>query len=167
VVRLITSAGVKPGTLKLELTESVVSSGDGIEAVLCRLRGCGVSIAIDDFGTGLSTLSQLQNVPFDTVKIDKSFLPRETPGNAEGGVVLRSIVRLTHELGRVVVLEGVETERDIQLLREIGCEYAQGFYFGDSLARVDVPVFVASHRPAANMGSAEFLSGVSGVSGEA
>jgi len=167
VVRLITSAGVKPGTLKLELTESVVSSGDGIEAVLCRLRGCGVSIAIDDFGTGLSTLSQLQNVPFDTVKIDKSFLPRETPGNAEGGVVLRSIVSLTHELGRVVVLEGVETEKDIQLLREIGCEYAQGFYFGDSLARVDVPVFVASHRPAANMGSAESPSGVSGVSGEA
>ncbi len=167
VVRLITSSGVKPGTLKLELTESVVSSGDGIEAVLCRLRGCGVSIAIDDFGTGLSTLSQLQNVPFDTVKIDKSFLPRETPGSAEGGVVLRSIVRLTHELGRVVVLEGVETERDIQLLREIGCEYAQGFYFGDALARVDVPVFVASHRPAANMGSAESPSGVSGVSGEA
>ncbi|HWE05892.1 MAG TPA: hypothetical protein VG274_04240, partial [Rhizomicrobium sp.] len=70
-------------------------------------------------------------------------------------------------LGRVVVLEGVETERDIQLLREIGCEYAQGFYFGDSLARVDVPVFVAAHRPAANMGSAEFPSGVSGVSGKA
>jgi len=149
VARLVASGSMKPGTLKLELTESAVSAGSDILEVLRRLRGCGASLAIDDFGTGLSTLSQLKNSPFDTVKIDRSFLARGARESADGAVVLRSIVRLAHELGRAVVQEGVEIESDATWLKEIGCEYAQGFYFSASLARGDVAAFIASRLPAA------------------
>lgn len=159
VKRLMATSGVKPGTLKLELTESASSAGDGTVEVLRRLRGCGASLALDDFGTGVSTLSQLGNTPFDTVKIDKSFLAQDS---ADDKVVLRTIVNLSHELERSVVIEGVETEQDALWLKEIGCDYAQGFFFAPALARNDVPVFIAGHRaaPAEN-------SGVTRVGGEA
>jgi EAL domain-containing protein (putative c-di-GMP-specific phosphodiesterase class I) len=160
--RLIASSGVIQGTLKLELTESAASAGKGMPDILRRLRDCGVSLAIDDFGTGLSTLSELKNVPFDTVKIDKSFLVPGTSGEGEGALVLRSIVNLAHELGRSVVLEGVECEMDASWLKQIGCDYAQGFYFAASLARGEVPDFIALHRA----GAAAPASGMAGVSGE-
>ncbi|HEY2446739.1 MAG TPA: GGDEF and EAL domain-containing protein [Rhizomicrobium sp.] len=164
VLRTIANAGVKPGTLKLEVTESAVSGGHGVQDILAKLRGCGVSLAIDDFGTGQSTLSQLQNVPFDTVKIDKSFLVRTRSDTTDGAVVLRSIVNLSHELGRAVVVEGVESEEDARHLREIGCEYAQGFFFGESLSASEVPGYIA--KIGQGDGAREVESGVARVSGE-
>ena len=163
IARLLATSGVMPGTLKLELTESTASAGAGTLETLERLRGCGASLAIDDFGTGASTLSQLRNAPFDTVKIDKSFLARAE--DDEGRGLLRSIVNLTHELGRVVVLEGVESEQDALWLKEMGCEFAQGFYFAPPLARNDIPVFIARHRMTAAAGQAEL--GMARVRGEA
>jgi EAL domain-containing protein (putative c-di-GMP-specific phosphodiesterase class I) len=158
VKRLMATSGVTPGTLKLEMTESAASAGDETLEILRRLRGCGASLALDDFGTGVSTLSQLGNAPFDTVKIDQSFLARHGEGDK---VVLRTVVSLSRELGRSVVIEGVETEQDALWLKEIGCDYAQGFFFAAALARNDVPVFIAGHRaPLAN-------SGVTRVGGEA
>ncbi|HEX3431992.1 MAG TPA: GGDEF and EAL domain-containing protein [Rhizomicrobium sp.] len=160
--KLIALSGIAPGTLKLELTESAAArAGEDLPEILRRLRGCGASLAIDDFGTGLSTLSQLKDVPFDTVKIDKSFLDGAGPGETEPGVVLRSIVNLSHELGRAVVMEGVETGHDAQRVRELGCEYAQGFYFAEALIRNEVPAFIARHRP-----DAARESRVAGVGGQ-
>jgi diguanylate cyclase (GGDEF)-like protein/PAS domain S-box-containing protein len=146
--KLIAGSDIAPGTLKLELTESAAAkAGEDLPEILGRLRGCGASLAIDDFGTGLSTLGQLKDVPFDTVKIDKSFLEKSKSGEADHDVVLRSIVNLSHDLGRPVVMEGVESEGDVQRLKEIGCEYAQGFHFAAALLRSEVPAFIARHRP--------------------
>ncbi|HEX9158753.1 MAG TPA: EAL domain-containing protein, partial [Rhizomicrobium sp.] len=146
--KLLQGSGIAPGTLKLELTESAAAKiGEDLPEILGRLRVCGASLAIDDFGTGLSTLGQLKDVPFDTVKIDKSFLEEKGGGEPDQGVVLRSIVNLSHELGRAVVMEGVEAERDVQRLVDLGCEYAQGFHFAAALIRSEVPAFIARHRP--------------------
>jgi len=159
--KLLAGSGIAPGTLKLELTESAAAkAGEDLPEMLGRLRGCGASLAIDDFGTGLSTLGQLKDVPFDTVKIDKSFLEENQSGEADQRVVLRSIVSLSRELGRAVVMEGIETERDVQRLREMGCEYGQGFHFAAALIRSEVAAFIARHRPdAARESSAAGASG--------
>ncbi|HEY1614499.1 MAG TPA: bifunctional diguanylate cyclase/phosphodiesterase [Rhizomicrobium sp.] len=149
VAHLIETSGLTPGTLKLEVTESAVWTGTDMTEVLDRLRGCGAGLAIDDFGTGLSTLSQLKDVPFDTVKIDRSFLARHgtMPEEPGGTVVLRSVVNLAHELGRVVVVEGVETEAAAQWLTEIGCDFAQGFYFSAPLAREEADAHIRARCP--------------------
>ena len=107
-------------------------------------------------------MSQLKDVPFDTVKIDKSFLDGSGSGEGAPNVVLRSIVNLSHELGRAVVMEGVESERDAHRVKEFGCEYAQGFYFAAALLRSEVPAFIARYRP-----DAARESRVAGVSGQA
>jgi diguanylate cyclase (GGDEF)-like protein/PAS domain S-box-containing protein len=161
--KLIAGSGIAEGTLKLELTESAAAkASEDLPEILGRLRGCGASLAIDDFGTGLSTLSQLKDVPFDTVKIDKSFLEKGPSGEGDRAVVLRSIVNLAHELGRAVVMEGVESKRDAQHMLNLGCEYGQGFYFAAALLRSEVPAFIARHRP-----DAAQESRVTGVSGQA
>jgi diguanylate cyclase (GGDEF)-like protein/PAS domain S-box-containing protein len=163
LAKFIADSSIAPGTLKLELTESAAAKlGAGLREILNRLRACGASLAIDDFGTGQSTLSQLKDVPFDTVKIDKSFLQAGDAGQADQAVVLRSIINLSHELGRAVVQEGVENERDAQRLQQMGCEYAQGFHFAAALLRSEVPAFIARHRP-----DAARESRMAGVSGQA
>jgi diguanylate cyclase (GGDEF)-like protein/PAS domain S-box-containing protein len=167
VSRLIEKKGLRPGTLKLELTESAAVPSAGFRETLRRLRDCGASLAIDDFGTGTSTLSELKNVPFDTVKLDKSFLARGQEPEQEAGVVLRSIVNLAHELGRSVVAEGIENERDATWLKEIGCDFGQGFFFAGALLRHQAPEFIAAHGAKLRTPAPEEASGVSGVGGEA
>jgi diguanylate cyclase (GGDEF)-like protein len=136
-----------PGTLKLEVTESTVSNGSDTRRALTRLRDAGASLAIDDFGTGVSNFQQLKEIPFDTVKLDRSFLGRHggTHADAEGAVILGSIVNLAHDLERDVVIEGVETEDEADWLRGLGCEYGQGFYFSEPLPRAEALDFIARH----------------------
>jgi hypothetical protein len=90
-------------------------------------------LALDDFGTGYSSLSYLNQFTFDTIKVDRSFL-QASGENGAGSVILRSVVALAHELGKNVVVEGIETEDDVGLLRTIGCEYGQGFYYGEPMS---------------------------------
>jgi EAL domain-containing protein (putative c-di-GMP-specific phosphodiesterase class I) len=119
-----------PPSLQLEITESrIVADLRRARSVLDNLRGTGITIAIDDFGTGFSSLSQLQQLPVDEIKIDKSFVMRmETDPN--DFVLVRSIVELGHNLGLHVTAEGVESESVARRLGELGCTYAQGFYHG-------------------------------------
>lgn len=140
-------APILPGTLKLEVTESAIGAGGDIKDALERIRALGASLSIDDFGTGLSNLSQLKDLPFDTVKIDQGFLARKSSGeeSADGAVVLSSVVKLAQELGRSVVVEGVETERDVARLTELGCEFGQGFYFSAPLPAADALAYIARH----------------------
>ena len=111
------------------MTEGRGGCERGRGAALAEIRATGAGLAIDDFGTGLSSLSQLKDIPFDTVKIDRSFLALHGSSHedGDGAVILGSIVNLAHELGRVVVVEGVESEQDVARLKEMGCEFAQGF----------------------------------------
>ncbi len=144
---LISNGGIVPGTLKLEITESALGADRQSRHALERLRVLGAGLAIDDFGTGLSTLSQLKDLPFDTVKIDRSFLARHggTQDENDGTVILGSIVSLAHDLKRNVIVEGVENESDAKWLKEMGCEYAQGFYFSPPLPASEALNYIALH----------------------
>jgi diguanylate cyclase (GGDEF)-like protein len=145
LAKLLRASGIIAGTLALEVTESAVASDKECQAALERIRALGTSLAIDDFGTGHSSLSQLKDLLFDTVKVDKSFLERRTNGASDGEVVLASIVALVRDLKRHIVVEGVETEEDAQRLKDIGCEFAQGFYFSAPLAPADTLNYLAMH----------------------
>jgi diguanylate cyclase (GGDEF)-like protein len=118
------------GALQLEITESrIVADLPRARAALDELRGMGVMIAIDDFGTGYSSLSQLQQLPADEIKIDRSFVTR-MESDRQDAVLVHSIIDLGRNLGLRVTAEGVETENVKQVLAQLGCDYAQGFHVG-------------------------------------
>jgi diguanylate cyclase (GGDEF)-like protein len=137
---LVQRSGLPDRTLCLEVTESAVLADNAAgEAALSRLRKLGVSLAIDDFGTGHSSLSHLQRLPIDAVKVDKSFVPA---GEKNGATILASIIVLAHELELEVVAEGIETAADAQRLRQLKCDYGQGFFFAAPMPASEVRRFL-------------------------
>ena len=122
-------SGVLGESLELEITEGVLMSGHAyIDKALNAINDLGVTIAMDDFGTGYSSLSYLRNYPFDTLKIDRSFVCDITEDEADRELINASIA-MAHGLGLKVVAEGVETEEQLAHLKEKGCDYAQGYLF--------------------------------------
>ena len=133
VERVLGETGLEGSRLTLDVTETVyVKVLAGNTAILDRLRGLGVRFSIDDFGTGYSSLSYLRRLPADAIKIDQSFV-KGLGENAEDTAVVRMIIELAHTLGLEVIAEGVETEEQATLLKEMGCDFAQGYHFSKPL----------------------------------
>ena len=132
------------GTLKLELTESSLM-GDSVAAVtlLSQFKALGVSLAIDDFGTGYSSLSYLHRFPLDTLKIDRSFTDAMGSDPKQESMISRTIMPLAHHLGLDVVAEGVETEQQAAVLKELRCKYAQGFLYSRPVKAEEVLTMLA------------------------
>ncbi|MEQ1937738.1 EAL domain-containing protein [Mesorhizobium sp. CN5-321] len=129
---VIARSNLKARCLRLELTESLVMDNPEQTAhVLTKLKQLGIGLSLDDFGTGYSSLAYLTRFPFDTIKIDKSFLDDTSPKRT---VLIRSMINMAHELGLSVVAEGIRDQSDGLELRQMGCEYVQSFSFGAPMA---------------------------------
>lgn len=125
--------GIVPSRLKLELTESLLLADiDDAIAKMLALRGIGISFALDDFGTGYSSLAYLKRLPFDQVKIDRSFV-EDLLSDANAAAICKAVIVLGRTLGLEVVAEGVESENQWQILRDEGCAAVQGYLFGQPM----------------------------------
>lgn len=125
----VSGAGIDPGVIELEITESALM--DDVEnsaALLGRLKQLGTPIAVDDFGTGYSSLQYLQQLPVDVLKVDRSFVAGLGASDSDRAIV-RAVVQLADALGLTSVAEGVETHEQLDALRGLGCAQAQGFHF--------------------------------------
>ena len=145
VGRALQSAEMRPSQLTLEVTESVLMSGiENAVSTLSALRNMGVTLSIDDFGTGYSSLSYLATLPIDALKIDRSFIDRMSR-EAEGSEIVKAIFKLGQALSKQVVAEGIETGRQLELLRELGCEFGQGFLLSRPVGAESAGNFLASN----------------------
>jgi EAL domain-containing protein (putative c-di-GMP-specific phosphodiesterase class I) len=139
VLSLCERAGIEPESLCFELTESsLVSARDdrGRYEQVLALEATGARLAVDDFGTGYSALSYLKHLPVDVVKIDRSFVAGLDVTEADA-VLVEAITRMSHALGLRVVAEGVETESELAVLREIGVDDVQGYLFARPMTWAD------------------------------
>jgi PAS domain S-box-containing protein len=122
-------SGVDPSCLQLEITETIaMRDAEKSGHVLSQLKALGVCLSIDDFGTGYSSLSRLRRIPVDTLKIDRAFISN-MDSDPESREIVRIIIVLAHNLGLKVVAEGTETEAQVNLLKQLNCEMAQGYFF--------------------------------------
>lgn len=129
---ILHDTALNPAGLKLEITEgTIMDTGKSVIDVLQRLRGLGIQLAIDDFGTGYSSLNYLAQFPIDTLKIDRSFVSKMgmVTDNKDSDEIVRTIVNLAHNLGMNVTAEGIETEDQLDGLRQMQCELGQGYLF--------------------------------------
>jgi len=149
VATILDHAGMDPGHLELEITESVVmdQSEVGIRT-LHRLRDMGVRLVLDDFGTGYSSLAYLKHLPLDTIKIDRTFVAG-LDGEADRSIV-EAVIALAHGLRISVVAEGIETEAQFEILREMGCDTGQGYLFARPLPEPDAARLLSPGRSGAS-----------------
>jgi EAL domain-containing protein (putative c-di-GMP-specific phosphodiesterase class I) len=133
VAAILAETGADASLIEMEVTESVIVGGheDAIFA-LTKLDAMKIRIAIDDFGTGYSGLSYLKQFPIHTVKIDQSFI-RALTVDTEDEAIVRAIIAMSRSLRLTVVAEGVETAEQLAMLRELGCDLVQGYYFDEPL----------------------------------
>jgi len=129
--------GVGPGRLTVEVTEtSMVEDAEAAASTLTALREGGIRLALDDFGTGYSSLSYLRQLPFDVLKIDRSFVQR-VGQSASDRAIVRSVVSLARTLGLSVTAEGVETAEQQSALRRLDCEHGQGYLFSEPVTAAE------------------------------
>jgi EAL domain-containing protein (putative c-di-GMP-specific phosphodiesterase class I) len=130
VAAMIETSGIAPGSIKLEITESVLMK-DPVKsaAMLLACRAMGLGVAIDDFGTGYSSLSQLGTLPMTSIKIDQSFV-RSMRREPTSRKIIHMILRLAVELDIPVVAEGIEEHEEERILADLGCAFGQGYLFG-------------------------------------
>jgi len=144
VSRILTETALEPSCLKLEITEGVMMlDGDGAIGTLQNLRRMGVRLSIDDFGTGYSSLAYLQRLPIDVLKIDRSFVSRMCEDN-ESLEIVRLVVGLAKTLGLTVVGEGIETQTQLDILRELGADLGQGYLLARPMSEISTSAYLAN-----------------------
>src|SRR4029079_12234094 len=126
VERMCRALDVPTDRLVLELTEGATQPLVKLMDALTRFRIKGIGLAIDDFGTGYSSLMQLRQLPFTEVKIDQAFVA-DVPHSRDSRLIIQSVAELAHGLGLITTAEGVETIDQLRIVRELGCDYAQGY----------------------------------------
>ncbi len=147
VERALASTGFDPGSLLVELTESErIEDVAGLASVLGAVRELGVSVALDDFGTGWSTLGLLRRVPFDALKIDRSFTAG-LPGSRSDRALVAAIVTLARSLGVPAVAEGIERPEQHAWLRDVGCDLGQGYLFARPSTVEQLAGWLAQREP--------------------
>ncbi|MGE5468748.1 MAG: putative bifunctional diguanylate cyclase/phosphodiesterase [Ignavibacteria bacterium] len=147
VAAAIAAAGIEPGHLELELTESLLLSDvDNVLATVQRLKAIGVKLSIDDFGTGYSSLSYLKRFKVDKLKIDQSFI-RGLSSDPEDAVIVRAIIQMARSLNLRTIAEGVETPEMLEIIRLYQCDEAQGYHFARPLAPAAFADFLRVVRP--------------------
>lgn len=133
ILRILDSTGMEAHCLKLEITESgLMENVETSLDLLTQLRTHDITLGIDDFGTGYSSLSYLYRFPFDTLKVDQSFVgSMET--ERDSLEIVTNVLSLAHNLGKEAIAEGIETPGQLQALRELGAEFGQGYFFARPL----------------------------------
>jgi PAS domain S-box-containing protein len=143
--QILQQTGVSPRCLDLEITETIAMGDVRHSSVaLAQLKALGTRLSIDDFGTGYSSLSRLQRFPVDTLKIDRAFISR-MDSDLETYEIVRIIVMLAQSLGLKVVAEGVETWEQVDMLKQIGCELAQGYLFSKPVSQQEIQQLLMSN----------------------
>ena len=138
VISALHDSGLPAWRLELEVTESIFLRDGGLAVqVLDRLRSLGIKLSLDDFGTGYSSLGYLRNVRFDTIKIDRSFVQGAAKNKAESVAIIRAVVALADSLNIATTAEGVETEAELAMIQQLGCNKIQGYYFGRPMIFAD------------------------------
>lgn len=132
--QILTDYNLAPTCLKLEITESVIIDNvKSAQALIEQLRARQINVTIDDFGTGYSSLSYLDQFPLDSLKIDRSFVKGIGP-QGQNAEITTAVIALSRALGLSVIAEGIESDFQVQVLRQLGCDYGQGYYFGCPLS---------------------------------
>jgi EAL domain-containing protein (putative c-di-GMP-specific phosphodiesterase class I) len=146
VVGLMAKHKIPPGSLELEITESrLIGSEPEVIARLEELRGAGTKLSLDDFGTGYSSLSQLKRLPIAKLKIDRSFVDGIEHDSSNMALV-EAIVRIGKNLGLTIVAEGVETQQQSEILREVGVNELQGYFFSRPAPPADIEALFADQE---------------------
>ena len=147
VMGILEDTGVEPKSLELEITEGSVMSGvESVITTLNELNALGIELAIDDFGTGYSSMGYLKQFPVSRLKIDQSFV-RDVLTNDQDASITEAVINMGHSLGLKVIAEGVETQEQLEFLRDRGCDEGQGYYFSHPLDPDAFIAFVTSHAP--------------------
>jgi diguanylate cyclase (GGDEF)-like protein/PAS domain S-box-containing protein len=147
----IEDTGMNPALLQLEITETgLMQNVEHARRMLHELAQMGIRLSIDDFGTGYSSLSYLKTLPIHKLKIDRSFV-HDVAENSDGASIVAAIIGLAHNLGLKVISEGVETEKQMDFLKEHGCDEGQGFYFSQALDTASMDAFFCRFRSATGL----------------
>jgi diguanylate cyclase (GGDEF)-like protein/PAS domain S-box-containing protein len=151
VISAVTTSGLEPRRLEIEVTESVfMREGSNASKLLDKLMSFGIRLSLDDFGTGYSSLGYLSRARFNTIKIDRCFVQGAARNEPESLAILNAVVAMSASLGMVTVAEGVETEQQLKVVSELGCTKVQGFYFGRPMRAEDARQLFSS--PSAQFG---------------
>lgn len=138
IVSALAASGISPERLELEVTESVfLAKHYNTDEILEGLRSLGIGLVLDDFGTGYSSLGYLRRASFSSIKIDRSFVRSATEGSADSLAIIRAIVSMADELGMDTTAEGIESNHELEMLRELGCTQLQGYFFSRPMASVN------------------------------